>query len=304
MLRLGGMIAAAATAAALTVAATAPGGDAYVTGGKPWPHGVIPIANAAPQYGGALFRAVRAWNLSGAHVRFVYVPRSRAGIVITTHGPSCKDAVGCAYVGYFGSQDDAWIDPHLDEFSAAQVIVHELGHVLGLEHTQLRCAAMSADWTCPDPPAGKWRCRLLERDDVEGAVHLYGGAVRPLGPVNCAIRVHRYSGRTAQRRPLRFSLTTSGLTITVLRVAVTAECVSATSGSTVEFDEDATYMPVNALGAFAYTEKDGGTYFSISGRIGPAGASGTLSYDDTLREGGEKFTCTSGKVSWHVTPVS
>jgi Matrixin len=295
--------AAVASALAVTVVA-ATASNAYVADGKPWPHGIIPIANAAPQYAGALYRAVRAWNLSGARVRFAYVPRSRAGIVVTTHGPSCKDASGCAYVGYFGSRDDVWIDPHLDEFSAAQVIVHELGHVLGLEHTPLPCAAMSADWTCPDPPAGKWRCRLLERDDVEGAVHLYGGTVRPLGPVNCTIPVRRYSGKTSQHRPLRVSLTTSGLTIMDMHVAVTANCGSGTTASGVEIDEDVTYVPVNPSGAFAYAERDGATYLAISGRIGPSGASGTLSYDDKLRQSGQKLTCTSGKVSWHVIPVS
>jgi hypothetical protein len=84
-----------------------------------------------------------------------------------------------------------WIAPDLDRYSAAQVIAHELGHVLGLGHTTVPCAAMSAGWYCPDAPAGEWRCRLLERVDVEGAVHLYGGTVRPLGPVNCPIPPRR-----------------------------------------------------------------------------------------------------------------
>jgi hypothetical protein len=124
-------------------------------------------------------------------VRFVYVPRSHAGVVVTTHGPSCKDADGCAYAGYLGITSVVWIAPDLDRYSAAQVIAHELGHVLGLGHTTVRCAAMSAGWYCPDAPAGEWRCRLLERDDVDGAVHLYGGTVRPLGPVNCPIPPRR-----------------------------------------------------------------------------------------------------------------
>jgi hypothetical protein len=124
-------------------------------------------------------------------VRFVYVPRSHAGVVVTTHGPSCKDADGCAYAGYLGITSVVWIAPDLDRYSAAQVIAHELGHVLGLGHTTVPCAAMSAGWYCPDAPAGEWRCRLLERDDVEGAVHLYGGTVGPLGPVNCPIPPRR-----------------------------------------------------------------------------------------------------------------
>jgi hypothetical protein len=54
--------------------------------------------------------------------------------------------------------------------------------VLGLGHTAVRCAAMSAGWSCPDAPAGEWRCRLLERDDVEGAVHLYAAPSGRLAP--------------------------------------------------------------------------------------------------------------------------
>jgi hypothetical protein len=182
----------AAVAVLVAVAAVAAGSsDAWVVDGKPWPHGVIPIYNATPHYGGATFRAVRAWNRSGAHVRFVHVPRSHAGVVVTTHGPSCKEADGCAYAGYLGITSVVWIAPDLDRYSAAQVIAHELGHVLGLGHTTVRCAAMSAGWYCPDAPPGEWRCRLLERDDVEGAVHLYGGTVRPLGPVNCPIPPRR-----------------------------------------------------------------------------------------------------------------
>jgi hypothetical protein len=66
----------------------------------------------------------------------------------------------------------------------ALIVAHELGHVLGLDHESGTCATMNPsvanDHTtrCPAPPAGTWTCRLLQPDDVRGAVSLYGGTVR------------------------------------------------------------------------------------------------------------------------------
>ena len=75
----------------------------------------------------------------------------------------------------------------------ALVVAHELGHVLGLDHEDRVCATMNSYLVngsperCPAAPAGSWICRLLRRDDVCGAVRLYGGTVRPIrGPQFCA----------------------------------------------------------------------------------------------------------------------
>ncbi|MET0768865.1 MAG: matrixin family metalloprotease [Solirubrobacteraceae bacterium] len=70
----------------------------------------------------------------------------------------------------------------------AIVAAHEFGHVLGLRHAKNTCAVMSyqREQACPKP-AGAWekRCRLLEADDVAGAIRRYGGRASALAPEFC-----------------------------------------------------------------------------------------------------------------------
>ena len=70
----------------------------------------------------------------------------------------------------------------------AIVAAHEFGHVLGLRHAKNTCAVMSyqREQACPEP-AGQWqkRCRLLEADDVAGAIRRYGGRAQPLAAEFC-----------------------------------------------------------------------------------------------------------------------
>src|SRR5213593_3890145 len=55
---------------------------AYVTAGHPWPGGVIRYYNGAPDQAWAVQRAVDAWNSSGARIRLVAAPASRADVRI------------------------------------------------------------------------------------------------------------------------------------------------------------------------------------------------------------------------------
>ena len=139
-------------------------------GGK-WPGGVIRYFNAAPEHDWALQQAVAAWNGSGAHVRFEASTEQLAQLVITSkdveqcgHGHATLGWTPHARATIFQPGDG----PGCDRFSAARVLAHELGHVIGLDHDDTRCAAMNAKSNrrgaehCRPAPPWQWRCRLLE----------------------------------------------------------------------------------------------------------------------------------------------
>ena len=197
----------------LAPAAFVPGAAGYRVEGQAWPGGIVSYYNAAPDQAWAVAKAVRAWNTSGAHVRFVSVPRQSAKLVIrSTESTSCASAR--ATLGYVGTST-VWIwrsgtRPTCDRYWAAGALAHELGHVLGLGHEGRGCAAMNPSGSRRGPTAceraepWEWRCRLLEHDDIEGAVAVYGGAVRaPRADPTCdlyrPIRPARYVSSTIDR---------------------------------------------------------------------------------------------------------
>jgi hypothetical protein len=164
--------------------------DGYVISGRAWPGGVIRYYNAAADQRWAVQQAVKAWNSSGARVRFVAAPAADAQLRIehfrkvtcTINGEATIGRAASARIWIFRRDETS---PYCNSYMAVQTLAHELGHVLGLGHETRGCSAMNPSGTlqgpslCPRAERWQWGCQLLTADDVAGAVALYGGRARP-----------------------------------------------------------------------------------------------------------------------------
>ena len=138
--------------------------------------------------------AAAAWNKSGAKVRWVKASKTRARVPIRV-----SDKIPAAGLAWYFGNGRGRIDlrsnlkkGQLTELAgrgvATQVIVHEMGHIMGLDHETGTCAIMqpALGGGCRRAPEiWQFRCRLLEKDDVRGGVALFGGRVGKVGPEFC-----------------------------------------------------------------------------------------------------------------------
>ena len=168
---------------ALSVLLGATPAHAYNSPGPRWPGDTIRVADTLPKnWNWSIDAAVRTWNRSGADIRFRRVPRHRAQVVIG-YG-NLGSAAGLATIGHhsgaFVRVNSLLYRPlrERDRVFAAQVLAHELGHVLGLHHVRANnCRLMSTPplTYCPTPPEPwLYDCQWLSKDDIRGVVHLYG----------------------------------------------------------------------------------------------------------------------------------
>jgi hypothetical protein len=138
--------------------------------------------------------AAAAWNKSGVKVKWVKTSKSKARVPIRVS--SKIPAAGLAW--YYGNgRGLIELQPTLKKGQltelagrgvATQVIVHEMGHVMGLDHVTNTCAIMQpvlGSGCKQSPVIWQFRCRLLEKDDLRGGVALFGGKVGKVGPEFC-----------------------------------------------------------------------------------------------------------------------
>jgi hypothetical protein len=195
---------AAGLAATFIALAAAPSADAYRLGGKRWPGRTITYHNSATRYAWSVNQAIAAWNASGARIRFVRASRKRAKLLIKVGRPHVTGhEAGSADLGYVGCtyyvnrrcvrprKGLVTLSPGWDRWTMLHVAAHELGHILGLDHEDRRCAVMNSLGNAAGGlrclpgmgvMPGRWRCRVIELDDIRGAVRRYGGRARPVRP--------------------------------------------------------------------------------------------------------------------------
>ncbi|MGE3138108.1 MAG: matrixin family metalloprotease [Thermoleophilia bacterium] len=174
-------------AAGLLGSPTISSADAYVFEGKRWPSTTVSYYNTVPAFTDTVRTSAFAWANSGVKVRFVPA-RSRATADFVIRRNSVNPRSGCFGLATVGRQPkgQAWVS--LNAAGCFEVLTHEFGHILGLGHSENRCALMWKgvpppgrravgrhcdifDFTAPDPNVV---CQLLKRDDIAGAARLYG----------------------------------------------------------------------------------------------------------------------------------
>jgi hypothetical protein len=173
----------------------APSAGAYQLSGDRFPSSTITYySGTGSLYSKEVSAAAAAWNKSGVNVRWVKTTKSKAAIAIRVE-PGIFTA---GQAGQTNGVGDILLRPDIKQYAvtattgrglATQVIVHEMGHIMGLDHETKVCAIMqpATGLGCKSAPvAWQYRCRLLERDDLRGALKLFGGTTTKLTPQFCA----------------------------------------------------------------------------------------------------------------------
>jgi hypothetical protein len=164
--------------------------------GYAWPGRTIRYTESLPsKWDWSLATAIGKWNSSGGGIRFVKTARARQARLNIGYGDLGR-AAGMASVG---RSRHAWVrlssgysqrdasDAH-NRVEVMAVLAHELGHVLGFEHTSAPCSLMSAVMDVegcgllPPNRAGYYRCRTIDPALAAQFVRLYGGRVRYPAP--------------------------------------------------------------------------------------------------------------------------
>lgn len=158
----------AAVVLALCALPVAPA-EGYVLIGRYWSDPTITYRADTERDRVAALYAARAWNRSGAGIRFRRT-NGRADVSVRTSGAACG---GVAVLG--GRRAEVRLGRCRADLTKL-VAAHEFGHVLGFGHERRRCALMNTSFDqtgtpllCNRRPVSFWLADPLRADDERGA---------------------------------------------------------------------------------------------------------------------------------------
>ena len=178
----------------------------------------------ASKWDWSLSTAVAKWNAAGGRIKLVRTPyRSRARVFISSGYTG-----GAAGMATVGATPGAWVHLNpsynsvdaLDAWRRVEVMAlfaHEIGHVLGFQHTSAKCSLMravldiGACYLAPASLPGQYKCRTIDPALVGTFVRAYGGAARYPGswclidPLPSQLSGVTISGGTSARAAVRWS---------------------------------------------------------------------------------------------------
>ena len=158
------------------------------------------IADSASAAVGRIQSAMGRWS-AVCNIQFVYdgtttsaaslASNTRDGTNVIAWGALSGNTTGITYAGASGFTGSAFtldeadmvinsqFNPNLDS-----TLSHEVGHLLGLKHSNEEGAVMSGPNTAPDPSTSYTSLTVLQADDIAGCRSLYGAATSaPAAPV-------------------------------------------------------------------------------------------------------------------------